>query len=284
MAVGIFIGGMALDWKAEAERLKFDQGKSWSEVYKALAPCFPDLTAKQVEEKVRGYLRTVDRYKSTYPVGVFSDMHEPFGHPDYPYFLRETFEKHKVSKIICLGDGFDSHAISSHDPEPCAYGMYTETDMAIQRLKIYYNLFNDVIYVPGNHDLRIARMAAKMGIGQRFLKPLHDILEMPDGWKVVDDQIELDGVLYTHGENCAGKNGALNKAIQERMSVCTGHSHSFGGVQYNVNRHDRIFGMNVGCGINEDAYAFAYGKHAKQRSTLGCGIVFSKDSAMFCPM
>ncbi len=275
---------MTDQWKAEAERLKFDEGKSWSEVYKALAPYFPELNGKQVEEKVRGYLRTVDRYKPSFPVGVFSDMHEPFGNPDFPYFLRETFKKHGAKQFVCLGDGIDSHAISNHDREPCAYGAYTEMDMAIQRLKIYYALFPEVIYIPGNHDLRISRMAAKVGIGSRFIKPLHDILEMPDGWQVVEDEIIIDDVLYTHGENCGGKNGALNKAIQERMSVCIGHQHSFGGVQYNANKRDRIFGMNVGCGINEDAYAFAYGKHSKQRCTLGCGIVNSRDSAIFVPM
>ena len=275
---------MSEEWKAEAERLKFDEGKSWKETYTALTQYFPDLTAKQIEEKIRGYLRTVARYKPSFPVGVFSAMHEPFGHPDYPYFLREAFSKYKVQKIICLGDGFDCHAVSNHDVEPCALGMYTETDMAIQRLKIYYNLFPEVLYIPGNHDQRIARMAARMGIGQRFLKPLHDILEMPDGWQVIDDEIILDDVLYCHGENCGGKNGALNKAIQERMSVCVGHSHSFGGVQYNQNKRDRIFGMNVGCGVNEDAYAFAYGKRNKQRCTLGCGIVNSRDSAIFVPM
>lgn len=275
---------MVDQWKVEAERLKFDDGKSWSEVYKALAPYFPELNGKQVEEKVRGYLRTVDRYKPSFPVGVFSDMHEPFGHPDYPYFLRETFKKYGVKQFVCLGDGFDSHAISTHDPEPCALGAYTETDMAIQRLKIYYALFPEVTYTLGNHDSRISRMAAKVGIGSRFIKPLHDILEMPDGWQVVEDEIIIDDVLYTHGENCGGQNGAINKAIRERMSVCIGHQHSFGGVQYNANRRDRIFGMNVGCGINEEAYAFAYGKHAKQRCTLGCGVVFSKDSAIFVPM
>lgn len=273
-----------IDWKAEAERLKFDEGLSWKEVYTALAPCFPQLSAKQIEEKIRGYLRTVDRYKPTYPLGVFSDMHEPFGHPDFPYWLKETFSKHKVQKVVCLGDGIDSHAISNHDREPCAYGAYTEMDMAIQRLKIYYALFPEVVYIPGNHDQRISRMAAKMGIGQRFLKPLHDILEMPEGWQVVEDEIIIDDVLYTHGENCGGINGAVNKAIRERMSVCIGHQHSFGGVQYNVNKRDRIFGMNVGCGINEEAYAFAYGKHARQRCTLGCGIVHSASEAQFVPM
>ena len=42
--------------------------------------------------------------------------------------------------------------------------------------------------------------------------------------------------------------------------------------------------MNVGCGIDIDAYAFAYGKYDKNRPTLGCGIVFDSGNAIFVPM
>ena len=57
-----------------------------------------------------------------------------------------------------------------------------------------------------------------------------------------------DNVLYSHGVNWGGKNGAINKALTERMSCAIGHSHSFGGVQYSANSRDTVFGINVGCG------------------------------------
>ena len=50
------------DWKSEAESLKFDDGLSWTEVYAAMKPYFPELTSKQVEEKIRGALRRSDKY------------------------------------------------------------------------------------------------------------------------------------------------------------------------------------------------------------------------------
>jgi hypothetical protein len=40
--------GIDYDWKSEAERLKFDEGLSWAELYKAMAVYFPELNAKQV--------------------------------------------------------------------------------------------------------------------------------------------------------------------------------------------------------------------------------------------
>lgn len=272
------------DWKAKAERLKFDEGKSWSQVCDALAPDFPGLNHNQIYEKVRSYIRRCDRYKSDAPILAFSDPHCPFDHPNFPYFLQETAKKYKAGQVICLGDMVDNHALSRFGAEPCALGAYSELDLAIQRLKIYTTLFSEVDYVPGNHDLRPSRQAATVGIGSRFLKDLHDVLELPEGWVCKGSEFIQDGVNYSHGINCGGKNGAINKALYERMSCVIGHSHSFGGVQYSANSRDTVFGLNVGCGVNRDAYAFAYGKHSKQKETLGCGIIFNNQSAIFVPM
>ena len=51
-----------MDWKQTAERLKFEDGLSWTELYKEMKPYFPELTDKQIEEKVRGALRQSKRY------------------------------------------------------------------------------------------------------------------------------------------------------------------------------------------------------------------------------
>ena len=40
------IGRDFTDWKAEAERLKFDENKSWTEVADELSHYFPDLDKK----------------------------------------------------------------------------------------------------------------------------------------------------------------------------------------------------------------------------------------------
>lgn len=53
-----------MDWVKEAERLKFDEGKSWTEVAKAMNKYFPELNEQQTLEKVRSKLRRTDQYKS----------------------------------------------------------------------------------------------------------------------------------------------------------------------------------------------------------------------------
>ena len=73
--------------------------------------------------------------------------------------------------------------------------------------------------------------------------------------------------------------------MSNRQSTVIGHVHSWGGVQYTSGPKDTIFGMNVGCGIDETSYAMAYSKPFRYRPTLGCGVVLGDGShAMFIPM
>lgn len=277
---------MTDNWKQRVEELRYTEGKSWAEIAQEMQGEFPDLSLVQVREKCRDHCRRLDAYKDKQgkPVLVFSDIHTPFDAKRFPDFLKDTYKRFGCGRVICLGDIVDNHVISGHMTEPCALGAYTELDLAISRLKIYTALFPEVDYCKGNHDLRIDRMAASVGIGQRYLKDYHDVLELPDGWVCRGDEFIADGVLYSHGMDAAGKNGAINKAQRERMSVAVGHSHAFGGCQQSANKRDAVFGLNVGCGIDDDAYAFAYGKHSRYRVTLGCGVVFSSEEALFVPM
>lgn len=286
-----------IDWKAKAEQLKFDENKSWREVANEIKRLyFASMPYEKVIEKVRTHIRSTERYKvgqkkperilsssSHRPVGVFSDPHIPFDHPNYLQFVCDTFAKHNVGQVVCLGDLVDHHALSRFQSEPCAKGAYDELDMSIERVKAYVKAFPKLKMCRGNHDAIPVRQAAAVGIGERYLKPFSELLGIPDTWEIEDEFI-IDNVLYKHGINCLGKDGAMNTAIQERMSTVIGHSHAFGGVKYSANKRSLIFGMNTGCGIHSSSYAFAYGKSAKFRPVLGCGIVFNSSYAIFIPM
>lgn len=56
-----------MDWKQQAEQLKFEQGKSWSEINVALSGCFPNLSEKQIADKIRTYLRGRPQYQGNKP-------------------------------------------------------------------------------------------------------------------------------------------------------------------------------------------------------------------------
>ena len=279
-----------MNWQEMAERLYEEYGRKWSQIADEMMPFFPDKRHFEVKEKIRGHMRrskALDKgiwHGDDCVVGVFSDPHIPFNHPNYLQFCIDTFKKYGVSRKICCGDLVDFHALSRHQTETCAKSPCDELDMTIEGVRAFVEAFRDVDYIPGNHDEIYIRQAATLGIDKRFLKSFSDLFKLPKTWRTHGDEFIFNNVLYKHGINCTGKNGALNTAIQERMSTVIGHSHSFGGCQYSANARNVIFGMNVGCGIDIESYAFAYGKHAKYRPTLGCGIVFSETNAIFVPM
>lgn len=215
--------------------------------------------------------------------GVFSDTHIPFQHPNYLTFLKDTFAEWGVEEVICLGDLIDNHAISRFQSEPCADGAYLELAKAREAVKELTEAFPNVKMCRGNHDDIAYRQAKTLGIGDVFIKPFREIYGLPPTWELEDEYV-IDGVLYTHGTGRGGKHATYNIAVDERMSVCSGHTHTGGGVNYIANKTETIFALNTGALIDQSAYAFEYSKYSKHRPTLGCGIVLDRSSAMFIPM
>jgi len=262
-----------------------DNGSTWAEIQEAYNAVFPHKTVSAIRHRYDRVIRPRLKARSpgTTVTGIIGDLHAPFNHPNYLRFCKDTFDRFGATRYVCIGDIVDHHAISRFNAEPNARGAYDELDRAIEQVHNATSLFPTAKMCIGNHDAIPERQAATLGIGDRYLKSYHELLGLPKTWEIADEFI-IDDVLYRHGINCLGKNGALNAAIQERMSLVMGHAHSFGGCNYAANKRSIIFGLNVGCGIDVDAYAFAYGKYDKLRPTLGCGIVFNSGYAIFVPM
>jgi hypothetical protein len=90
----------------------------------------------------------------------------------------------------------------------------------------------------------------------------------------------LDGVRYTHGDG-AGK--AKSACVRDMQSTVTGHYHTDFYVNYHVGANTRVFGMAVGCGIDDKTYAMGYAKGGK-KSAIGCGVVLDGTTAIAVPM
>jgi hypothetical protein len=216
-------------------------------------------------------------------VGVIPDRHAPFAHPNHLEFLYDTFNAWKVTRIVCIGDLVDWHAVSRFQTETDAMGTTTEYELAKEDVARVAKMFPVLDYIYGNHCTIIERRAAEVGVPAFALKAYRELMDFPDKWSVAD-RIIIDNVLYEHGIGCTGVNGAINKSMAAMQSCVIGHSHSFGGCLYRSNSKNLIFGLNSGCGIDIEAYAFRYGKHSKHRETLGCGIVKNSSEAYFVPM
>lgn len=214
-------------------------------------------------------------------VGIIGDLHLPFEHPMYLRFIQDVFRKWRVDEPLFIGDMFDMHNYSFWDHDPNGLSAEDEARSAMQKAARWHKVFPGKRAARGNHDERAFRLAKKHGLPDRFLRPPNEV--WGTSWKWAFEHV-LDGVLYTHGTGTSGKDAAINNAIQRRMSVVQGHVHSYAGVKYHCNPTSRIFGMNVGCGIDVRAYAFEYGRAFAVRPVLGCGIVADGEFAVFVPM
>jgi len=214
-----------------------------------------------------------EKKKKSQVVGIIGDTHCPYEHEGYLDFCKETFKRCGVNKVVHIGDLIDHHAMSFHDSEPSLKGASGERLDAIEHLTPWFEAFPDLIYIKGNHCRIPARQLTKMGMDPDiYMRPLGHVYNFPKGWKTVD-RIVIDNVLYHHGETSNGVNGFRNDAKDRMMNTVSGHNHSNLGISYTACEHRMVWGMAVGCGVDVNSMAFAYGKNFKRKPTVGCGVV-----------
>lgn len=219
----------------------------------------------------------VYKLKSKYDpnnVLVIADTHLPFEKEGYLDFCLKIKDKYKCGTIIHIGDEIDNCAISQYAKDPDGFSAGSEAELAQQSILDWYKAFPDVKVCIGNHSNRMFRLAHESGIPKRFLKTYEEMWNAPRGWRWADSW-DILGVHYTHGTGGSGPNAALKRAIQLRRSVVIGHIHTEATIQYNVSAIDAIWGMQVGCGVDDKAYAFHYAKDNTKKSIVSCGVVLN---------
>lgn len=217
---------------------------------------------------------------------VIGDTHCPGMHPKYPSFLQRIHRKYKCNRVVHIGDFVDNAAISFHDKSPSLSSAKEEYRKALRQVARIYKLFPAVEWLIGNHDALTERQATKAGLPDYSLRDYRDIWNVP-GWTVHPrwSRLHIDNVVYTHGDS--GKGGqfaSMKNARDNFISWVSGHHHSEAGVWWTTVEGARVFGMNVGCGVDHDLLQFEYGKKFNRKPTLGCGVVLNGRQAIFEPM
>lgn len=284
---------MVETWQSEVMRLK-SLGVSENDITRQMVSLFPELDLLQVKDKIRSVIRP-DRQVGVKkivkaldkPVGIIGDLHTPFVHPGYLPFVIDTFKRFDVGTTVFIGDITDQYSYSRFTKKPLAMNPKQEKELAKVQITGYVEAFPRAKVCMGNHDTRYIDNAEENGIDAEIIKEFRDIYDIPKTWEFYDEYenyLIMNDVLYIHGSAYNGEKGAKQAALNEQMSVVMGHGHSFAGVSPIANKRKLMFGMNVGCGIDIGAYAFAYNKKDKFRPLLGCGIVFNSSYAIWVPM
>ena len=217
---------------------------------------------------------------------AISDLQIPFEHQDaldFVLHVKKTFVKKDDELIVMnMGDEVDQHTLGKFAANPDGRSGGDELLLARELLRPWYKEFPKTKLCISNHTWRIYKRAFNVGIPSHFLKNIRDVYEAPHDWEWRDRWIE-DEILFEHGEGVSGTDAALKAANQNRMNTVIGHQHSHGGVIHSGTFHNTIWGMNTGCLIDVDAYAFSYGKIFRKKPTLGCGLILN-GIPFFIPM
>lgn len=207
---------------------------------------------------------------------VVGDLHCPFEKEGYFEFCLETYDRFNCNQVVFIGDLVDSHATSRHETDPDGMSAKTELERAIEDLQKWREAFGDATVIVGNHDRVVMRRAFSSSIPSMWIKSFNEVLGTSWHWT---ERAEFDGVQYVHGEGGT----ARTKAKNDMQSTVQGHIHTQAYVEHFCGNRNRIWAMQVGCGLDRDTYAAAYAKHYKKQA-IGCGVVIGGHTAINCLM
>ena len=202
---------------------------------------------------------------------VIPDLHTPFMHKDAVTFLKGIYNKYKCNKVVIIGDEIDMHYSSFHDTDPDGFSARAEMELAVVQLTELARAFPKAKVCIGNHTAISQRRAFSAGLSNRWIKSVKDVLlsyGVPcEGWDYSDHWV-IEGVKYTHGTARKAK----QRMLQDGISIVQGHYHAESYVWHHVNDVQKLFAMQLGALIEDDAYAFSYGKHFA-KSHKNCGVI-----------
>ena len=229
----------------------------------------PKTSIIETKEKVKKNL--IEPFLNGNPdnILVIGDLHAPFTLPKYLAFCRDQQEIYNCGNVIFIGDIIDNHYSSYHESDPDGYSAGQELDRAIDMISDYNYTFPKATVIIGNHDRLVYRKAFSSGVSKQWIREYKDVLKTPD-WDFVEN-MEIFGINVNHGEGGT----ARNRIKSELQSQVQGHLHTQLYADYLVGANFIVWGLQVGCGVNNKSYAMAYGRHYK-KPAIGCGVVLNK--------
>ena len=264
-------------YKKSADKISELTGESNSEIIRLAKELF-----RNVEKYSEGW---IEPYIDGDPdnVLVIGDPHEPFTKEGYLEFCRKIQEEYDCGTVIHIGDAVDNHAISYHEKDPEGMSAGDEFNLALERMKRWYYTFPNVKVCIGNHDALPFRKAFSAGLPKTWLKTYQELLQSPPTWEW-DFVHQVNGVIYQHGTGLSGEMAAINAARENRQSTVIGHLHTVMNTRFLASYKDLIFGVTVGCGIDHEKYAFAYGKQNTRKPVVACCVVLDGKLPINIPM
>ena len=273
-----------VNWKLEAIELA-KTGKSWRKISELLdkpRSTVSDYLRKEFSQVVVDNRKSSETYSVRKNDGVehdnsrillISDLHIPYHHQDAIAFLLHLKEKYNPTRVICLGDEVDGHALSFHDSDPDLPSAGDEIRQALPVIAELFKIFPKMDILESNHGSLVWRKAKVFGIPKHYIKSYNEVLGVDSGWKWSFD-LTVD---LPNGQKCYMHHGKTSNIIQLSqqmgMNATQGHYHETFKIDYWGNSTGLYWGMQCGCLIDDDKLAFNYNNVNIKRPIIGTGLI-----------
>lgn len=215
---------------------------------------------------------------------MISDLQIPFEADRALAFAVSVKKHYKIPDENCLNVGDETDCLfgGMYKKDPNGeHSAHSELAQSRETLKRWYSAFPKMKLAISNHGLRWVRKATDAEIPSQLLRSYEEIVQAPDTW-IWKPEWKFTTLKHPfrmiHGMGYSGMNGHRTAALDAGMSTVLGHLHSHAGVSHIKTENQRIWGMNVGCLIDVESYAFSYGKDSRFKPCLGLGVIFGEGS------
>lgn len=273
-----------VEWKQQAIELA-KTGKSWRKISELLdkpRSTVSDYLRKEFSQVVVDNRKSSDTYSvrkndsvehDNSSILLISDLHIPYHHQDAIAFLLHLKEKYNPTRVICLGDEVDGHALSFHDSDPDLPSAGDEIRQALPVIAELFKIFPKMDILESNHGSLVWRKAKVFGIPKHYIKSYNEVLGVDSGWKWSFD-LTVD---LPNGQKCYMHHGKTSNIIQLSqqmgMNALQGHYHETFKIDYWGNSTGLYWGMQCGCLIDDDKLAFNYNNVNIKRPIIGTGLI-----------
>lgn len=273
-----------VEWKQQAIELA-KTGKSWRKIAELLSvskSTVSDYLRKEFSQVVVDNRRSSETYSvrkndkvehDNSRILLISDLHIPYHHQDAIAFLTHLKEKYNPTRVICLGDEVDGHALSFHDSDPDLPSAGDEIRQALPVIAELFKIFPKMDILESNHGSLVWRKAKVFGIPKHYIKSYNEVLGVDSGWKWSFD-LTVD---LPNGQKCYMHHGKTSNIIQLSqqmgMNATQGHYHETFKIDYWGNSTGLYWGMQCGCLIDDDKLAFNYNNVNIKRPIIGTGLI-----------
>lgn len=204
---------------------------------------------------------------------VISDLHIPYHHVDALEFLAYLAEKYSPTRVICLGDELDKHAMSFHASDPDLKSAGDELKASLPIIKELQEMFPLMDILDSNHGSMVWRKAKIFGIPKHYIRSYNEVLEVHEGWQWHHDMT----IKLPNGNHCYFHHGKSANTIQlsQQMGMCCvqGHYHESFNISYWGNQTGLYWAMQAACLIDDKSYAFSYNNINIKRPIIGTGLI-----------